>query len=76
LLDEKCRAIGRDPGSLVRSVWPFQHPFTSLDNVREVVASYRARGFTDFVFGWPSEKEHEDVMRRAARELLPELRET
>ena len=31
-------------------------------------------GFTDFVFNWPSEREHEEVMRQAARELLPELR--
>jgi F420-dependent oxidoreductase-like protein len=75
LLDAKCRAIGRDPAAIMRSIWPFQHPFTSLDTVREVVASYRAHGFTDFLFGWPSEPEHEAIMREAARELLPELRE-
>jgi hypothetical protein len=41
--------------------------------VREVVASYRAVGITDFVFSWPPD-DCLDTMRQAARELLPELR--
>ena len=74
LLDEKCRAIGRDPKSLKRSVWPFEHPFTSLDNVLRVVAAYRAEGFTDFIFSWPPD-EYVDVMRQFAREAMRDARE-
>src|SRR6476469_8025926 len=73
LLDEKCRDIGRDPKSLKRSVWPFEHPWSSVDNVRQVVATYQAEGFTDFVFSWPP-PEFEDVMREFAGGALHELR--
>jgi len=62
LLDEACRAIGRDPGEIRRSVWPFEHPWESVDHVREVIESYRVHGFTDFVFSWPPEDKLE-VMR-------------
>ena len=73
LLDDKCREIGREPASLKRSVWPFEHPFTSVDNVRQVVASYQAVGFTDFVFSWPP-PEYEDTMRDFAQSALDEVR--
>jgi F420-dependent oxidoreductase-like protein len=73
ILDERCRAIGRDPSEIPHSIWPFQHPWESLDNVQRVIEGYRAEGFTDFVFGWPPD-EYEDVMRRFARDVLPGLR--
>ena len=73
LLDEKCAEVGRDPKTINRSIWPMPHPFESLDNVKQVIASYREAGFNDFVFTWPPD-EYEDVMRQFAREVLPELR--
>lgn len=73
LLDAACAKVGRDPRSLARSVWPSEHPFTSVDHVREVVATYRAIGVTDFVFSWPPD-ERLDTMRQFAREAMPELR--
>jgi alkanesulfonate monooxygenase SsuD/methylene tetrahydromethanopterin reductase-like flavin-dependent oxidoreductase (luciferase family) len=73
-LDEQCRAIGRDPSTLVRSVLPAVDVFTSLDAVRRLVDDYRAQGFTDFVFIRPADADQETVMREAATSLLPELR--
>lgn len=61
MLDDKCREIGRDPGEIMRSIWPYQHPWESVDNVRSVIDSYREHGFTDFVFSWPPD-ENIDVM--------------
>jgi F420-dependent oxidoreductase-like protein len=72
ILDEKCREIGRDPGEIRRSTWPHQHPWESLDNVQGVIESYRAEGFTDFVFTWPPD-DKQDVMRQFASEVLPGL---
>lgn len=66
MLDEKCREIGRDPGEIRRSIWPHQHPWESIDNVNSVIESYRAEGFTDFVFTWPPDDRLE-VMREFMR---------
>jgi alkanesulfonate monooxygenase SsuD/methylene tetrahydromethanopterin reductase-like flavin-dependent oxidoreductase (luciferase family) len=73
-LDDACKKAGRDPQSLMRSIWPFQHPFESVDNFREVFDSYYEAGFRDFIFGWPPDEETVDVMRQVAREVVPELR--
>jgi alkanesulfonate monooxygenase SsuD/methylene tetrahydromethanopterin reductase-like flavin-dependent oxidoreductase (luciferase family) len=68
LLDEKCREIGRDPQSLSRSIWPHQHPWESLDNVKQVIESYREHGFSHFIFSWPPDDKL-DVMRDFAKQL-------
>jgi F420-dependent oxidoreductase-like protein len=73
-LDEHCRAIGRDPSTLVRSVLPAVDVFTSLDAARRLVDDYRANGFTDFVFVRPTDPDQIAVMRRAATDLFPSLR--
>jgi F420-dependent oxidoreductase-like protein len=73
LLDEKCREVGRDPGEIMRSVWPGEHPWSSLENVQDVIRTYRDAGFTDFVFTWPPD-ENVEVMRQFARDVLPGLR--
>jgi hypothetical protein len=73
LLDAKCREIGREPSSLVRSVWPFNAPWESLEAVGSMTAGYRAVGFTDLIFTWP-QAEHADTMRKFAREVMPGLR--
>ncbi|MEX2314367.1 MAG: LLM class flavin-dependent oxidoreductase, partial [Thermomicrobiales bacterium] len=74
LLDEKCREVGRDPGEIRRSIWPYEHPWESVDNVKQVIESYRAVGYTDFVFGWPPD-EYNDVMLEFARDVMPGLRD-
>ncbi len=73
-LDEHCRAIGRDPSTLVRSVLPAVDVFTSVDDVRRLVEAYRAHGFSDFVFTRPTDPAQITVMRESATTLLPTLR--
>ncbi len=73
LLDEKCRKIGRDPGTLVRSIWPGPQPWESVDTVVSVANGYRAEGFTDLIFSWPPDEQVE-TMRAFARDVMPGLR--
>ncbi len=74
LLDEKCREIGRDPSEIMRSVWPFQSQLTSVDTLREYIETFRAGGFDDFLFSWPSNEEEMAVLTEAAGSIIPELR--
>ena len=55
-LDMYCRAIGRDPTTLRRTVlaWePVPDPLTTLDAFDEYVGQYRALGIDELVFYWP-----------------------
>jgi F420-dependent oxidoreductase-like protein len=72
-LDDHCRAIGRDPATLVRSVLPAVDVFTSVDDVRRLVEAYCAHGFSDFVFVRPTDPTQIAVMRETATTLLPTL---
>jgi alkanesulfonate monooxygenase SsuD/methylene tetrahydromethanopterin reductase-like flavin-dependent oxidoreductase (luciferase family) len=74
LLDERCREMGRDPGEIVRSVWPFQSYLGSVDALRAYIESFRAEGFSDFVFTWPADANELAVVSEAARTLIPDLR--
>jgi alkanesulfonate monooxygenase SsuD/methylene tetrahydromethanopterin reductase-like flavin-dependent oxidoreductase (luciferase family) len=74
LLDESCREIGRDPGEIVRSVWPFQSYLGSVDALRDYIESFRAHGFSDFVFSWPANDDELAVIREAAGTVIPEMR--
>ena len=73
-LDEACRAIGRDPGEILRSIWPHGDPWTSAEDVRTMVAGYREVGFNELVFAWPG-GDNVEVMRQFAREVMPGLRQ-
>ncbi|HUZ03199.1 MAG TPA: LLM class flavin-dependent oxidoreductase [Thermomicrobiaceae bacterium] len=68
-----CRRVGRDPAEIRLSVYTWHHPFTTADHLREVVASYRRIGITDFIFPMPPDDEI-SAMERLARDVLPELR--
>jgi alkanesulfonate monooxygenase SsuD/methylene tetrahydromethanopterin reductase-like flavin-dependent oxidoreductase (luciferase family) len=74
LLDESCREIGRDPDEIVRSVWPFQSYLGSVDALRDYIESFRAHGFSDFVFSWPANDDELAVIREAAGTVIPEMR--
>lgn len=78
-MDEACRRAGRNPGSVIRSVSYFpartdRRPWESVDAFREWVESYRAIGYTDFLFEAPP-PDQRDVAGRIARDLLPEWRQ-
>jgi len=73
-LDEACRAIGRDPATLVRSVWPYEASFDSVAAMAESIRTYREVGFTEIILDWPKEPARLEVLRAASRELFPTLR--
>jgi alkanesulfonate monooxygenase SsuD/methylene tetrahydromethanopterin reductase-like flavin-dependent oxidoreductase (luciferase family) len=73
-IDAACEKIGRDPGSLMRSVWPFANQFESVETFNEFFESFYEAGFRDFVFGWPQDEAHVEVMREVANTIIPELR--
>lgn len=73
-LDEACRTIGRDPATLVRSVWPYDASFDSVGAMAESIAAYREIGFTEIILDWPQEPQRLEVLRAASRELFPSLR--
>jgi alkanesulfonate monooxygenase SsuD/methylene tetrahydromethanopterin reductase-like flavin-dependent oxidoreductase (luciferase family) len=73
-LDEACRAVGRDPATLVRSVSPRLNLLASVDAFREGVAAYHTAGFRDIYLPWPRTAEEVPVMRQVAREVLPAFR--
>jgi len=71
-LDGACRAIGRDPDEIVRSIWPYGDPWTSVADVQQLIAEYREVGFNEIVFTWPGD-ENVEVMREFARDVMPGL---
>jgi hypothetical protein len=73
-LDEACRAEGRDPASLVRTVSPRINLLASADAFADGVAAYRAIGFRDIYLPWPRTETEVPVLREVARDLIPALR--
>lgn len=79
VLDARCVEIGRDPASIVRSLyfWVARaglDPWQSVDAFEEMVGRYRAAGISEFIVDQPR-ADQEPVLVRVATELLPRLRE-
>ena len=57
LLEAACRAVGRDPSSLGRTLlWmPYEPRITSADQFEELAAPYEAMGFDQFVLHHPDQ---------------------
>lgn len=78
ILDAHCRAIGRDPSTLRRSLYGWASmmpadPWSSVEAFRDMVERYRAAGIDEFIVDAPPPEQF-DVLERVAREVLPELR--
>lgn len=73
-LDEACRAEGRDPATLVRTVSPRINLLASAEVFAEGVAAYRAVGFKDVYLPWPRTAAEVPVLREVARDVIPALR--
>lgn len=78
ILDEHCTRIGRDPRSIVRSLYYWiaradLDPWTSLDAFHDLVGRYREAGIDEFVIDQPRE-DQQAVLERIAGEALPALR--
>ncbi|MDQ4100018.1 MAG: LLM class flavin-dependent oxidoreductase [Chloroflexota bacterium] len=73
-LDDVCRQVGRDPAAITRGVSTGDDLLTSVEAFAAGVNAYRDAGFGDLYFSWPPAERERDVLRRAAREVIPSIR--
>jgi alkanesulfonate monooxygenase SsuD/methylene tetrahydromethanopterin reductase-like flavin-dependent oxidoreductase (luciferase family) len=73
VFEQACLDVGRDPGSVRRSTWAEGDVAGSEATFVEFVRRHRALGFTD-VSVVPPAPDRLHVLRRIARERIPELR--
>lgn len=78
-LDKYCEKIGRDPGTIRRSLLVFgaeaNTVFASEDNFVEVVERYTALGINEFVFFYPFfAPDQIPMFEKIAKETIPNLR--
>ena len=78
-LNEECARIGRDPRSIVRSLYGWaammpSDPWDSVDAFRDMVGRYAEAGVNEFLIDQPRPEQHA-VLERVAAEVVPTLRE-
>ena len=78
ILDEACAAIGRDPSSIIRSLYGWAalmpaDPWSSVDAFHEVIGRYREVGIHDFIIDAPP-PEGFAVLERVATDVIPSLK--
>jgi len=79
ILNEHCARIGRDPNTIVRSLYYWvpnlkEDPWASVDAFQEIIGNYREAGINEFILDHP----HDDqlpVLERVAAEVVPKLRD-
>jgi alkanesulfonate monooxygenase SsuD/methylene tetrahydromethanopterin reductase-like flavin-dependent oxidoreductase (luciferase family) len=78
LLDKYCRAIGRDPSSLQRSLLVFgadaATAFRSQQDFKDVVDRYTAIGISELIFYYPHTEELLPTFKEIATDLIPTMR--
>ena len=72
-LDDACREIGRDPAEIRRSTWARSAALESDETYAGFVNHHRILGFSDFSVVPPADGA-EEVLRRVAEGVIPELR--
>jgi len=78
ILDEQCAAVGRDPSTIVRSLYGWAammpaDPWASPDAFEDMVNRYAEAGVNEFLIDQPR-LEQQAVLERVAGDLLPALR--
>jgi alkanesulfonate monooxygenase SsuD/methylene tetrahydromethanopterin reductase-like flavin-dependent oxidoreductase (luciferase family) len=78
VLTEHCLAIGREPGSIVRSLYGWASlmpadPWSSVNAFEEVVGAYREAGMNEFIIDSPGEEQF-GVLEKVASSVIPRLR--
>ena len=78
ILDEHCAAIGRDPTTIIRSLygWASQmgtDPWASPEAFQEVIGRYREAGISEFLLDVPAPDAY-PMMERIMSEVVPALR--
>jgi alkanesulfonate monooxygenase SsuD/methylene tetrahydromethanopterin reductase-like flavin-dependent oxidoreductase (luciferase family) len=84
LADKYCDELGRDPGSLRRSYWIYEHSalardgllecYESEDYFRELVLSFVDVGINEILVSYPSREEQLPVFEKIAKNVIPELK--
>jgi alkanesulfonate monooxygenase SsuD/methylene tetrahydromethanopterin reductase-like flavin-dependent oxidoreductase (luciferase family) len=80
-LDKHCEKIGRDPGTLGRSLLVFgaegNHAFASEEKFIEIVDRYTALGINELVFFYPFfAPDQIPMFEKIAQETIPKLRKS
>lgn len=85
LIDKYCRELGRDPKSLRRSYWFYEHNalerdglldcYESEDAFKEMVRPFINMGITEVLLSYPCREEQLVVFENIAKEVIPELKE-
>jgi alkanesulfonate monooxygenase SsuD/methylene tetrahydromethanopterin reductase-like flavin-dependent oxidoreductase (luciferase family) len=75
ILDEHCAEIGRDPRTIVRSLYGWaammpHDPWESLDAFQDMVGRYAEAGVNEFLIDQPR-PEQQAVLERVAAEIFP-----
>ena len=78
ILDEQCLAIGRDPTTIVRSLYGWaammpSEPWESVDAFQDMVGRYAEAGVNEFLIDQPGEAQF-GMLERVAADVLPSLR--
>lgn len=78
MLDEECAAIGRDPSSIIRSLYGWAalmpaDPWESVEAFHEVVGRYREAGIHEFIIDAP-EPTSFPMMEKIAADAIPALK--
>jgi alkanesulfonate monooxygenase SsuD/methylene tetrahydromethanopterin reductase-like flavin-dependent oxidoreductase (luciferase family) len=78
-LDEACAEMGRDPQSIIRSLYGWTipmgvDPWSSVDAFADVVGRYNEAGMSEFLMEAPHEEQF-PMMEKIASDLLPNLRQ-
>jgi alkanesulfonate monooxygenase SsuD/methylene tetrahydromethanopterin reductase-like flavin-dependent oxidoreductase (luciferase family) len=77
-LDEACEKIGRDPSSIIRSLYGWasmmpSDPWESLDAFQDMVGRYAEAGVNEFLIDQPR-PEQESVLEQVAAEVVTSQR--
>lgn len=80
ILDEHCAAIGRDPKTIIRSLYGWAalmpaDPWESVDAFNEVVGRYQEAGIEEFIIDAPGPERFAKV-ERIATDVIPRLKHT
>jgi alkanesulfonate monooxygenase SsuD/methylene tetrahydromethanopterin reductase-like flavin-dependent oxidoreductase (luciferase family) len=78
ILDEHCTALGRDPDSIIRSLYGWAaimtaDPWASPDAFEQVIGEYREAGVHEYIIDQPR-REQFPVLERVATDIIPRLR--
>lgn len=85
LVDKYCNQLGRDPRTLRRSFWLYEHNalasngllacYESEDVFSEMVKPFIDMGMNEILVSYPCQEEQIPVFEKIAKEVIPELKE-